>query len=150
MIDIIELVREYNTMEYAKFRNLYYDYVNSYKQMSYIVATAATNAQLGMNPEIKHLSFAFLDSLAIEPKFSSKDYIEYKSFVLDKTILYNMIRVAVIDYMNDECVPLPNSMVIGKCLKNAVISGRLPKRFKCRVMNFDLRYDSGIDGIVFL
>ena len=143
------LVMYDNPDEFDEFKRLYQTHQQVINKLNRIILTASTNAQMKFPSEIQLLSFTYVDNY-IESQLEINDTIVYKEFILSKPILHEMIRVHIIDYMKDGMLPEPQSVVFGKCLEKAVVRGFLPKRFSANIMNFKFRYDSGIDGVIFL
>lgn len=121
------------------------------QKITQIISDSISKRLFRFPVEIKFLDFAFPTRLDIEPQFCGiDDKLDFDTFTIDLSILYRMVQKEIVKLMEEEYIPYPKIMIIGRCLQDAVIRGRLPKRFKSNVMDFDLNYDSGIDGIVFI
>jgi len=116
-----------------------------------IIAESAMKAMLRFKPEMPGFQRYKFDIPEETPNLSPEgSNLKYSTFELDLNILGQMVYVAIRKVTEEEYLPYPKAMIIGKCLHNAVKHGKLPKRFKTRIMDMDLIYDSGIDGIAFI
>jgi len=149
LVNLLELVYTHNRDRFESFEKLCEEYNRLEQALNIIITEAGTKAQLPFNPKIRYLEYAYLND-APQVGFESGGLIKYESFTLDASKLYNIIRKHIIEYMEDGILPKPNTMIIGRELNQALHKGELPKRFRATVMDFDLRYDSGIDGVMFL
>lgn len=145
----MHLVLNHNQEQYSEFMHYMRTYQITEAKIKEIIAVSATKGMLKFQPGFPRMRFDFPEKVNVAFETNHRAMLG-NQLELDIVVLEEMISIAIKKVMEEEFMPFPSKIVIGKCLSAAVTRGFLPKRFKVNLCGFEIIYDHNIDGIVFL